>query len=648
MSRLLPIFFLLIFCQNIVAQIDHVDSVLLKLATMPEDTNKVLTYQTLADNYLIKQLDSSIIYGQKALELSRTLKHDKGIIHSLNVIGNYYERKTEYKKALSTYNEALEISRKNNYIKGFAIILNNIAIVHTRTGEYEKALTLYFEALEAEEKLNNQKGIAQAYNNIGVIYYYQQNIDKTLEYFEKSIVIEERLGHADILKKGYNNIGALFNYQKKYKKALEYYQKSYTLSKMLDDKTEISINLNNIAIAHHALNNLDSATIYHNQSLALRKTLGDYRGAAYSYHNFATVSTDRGDIEQAEKFFLKSLVLAKEKKVKEVESETYKGLATLWEGQKDFEKANKYLRLHLEAKDSMVNELNARTLLEIETKYETAKNEKEILEQQSQIDKQQIEINQKNIQLLSLGSTAAILLLIGFLIFNYLRQRNKQLKKEHQLKDAMSKIETQEKLQKQRYQISRDLHDNIGAQLTFIISSIDNLKYGFQLESPLIHRLKKITDFTSSTIRDLRDTIWAMNKDAIDFSDLKQRIHNFTCSAQDSSENIEFDFTIGSELHRNYSLSSIQGMNIYRITQEAVNNALKYSEAKKIKISIHKNNNTLLFKTSDNGKGFDINTAKLSHGLHNMQKRAAEIGAELNINSIINQGTFVTLSLVVD
>ncbi|HCY83071.1 MAG TPA: two-component sensor histidine kinase, partial [Xanthomarina gelatinilytica] len=101
------------------------------------------------------------------------------------------------------------------------------------------------------------------------------------------------------------------------------------------------------------------------------------------------------------------------------------------------------------------------------------------------------------------------------------------LKKETELKEALIKIETQNKLQDQRLRISRDLHDNIGAQLTFIISSLDNLKYGFKLPDNLNDKLKYISEFTSSTIYELRDTIWAMNKSEISFEDLQSRISNF-------------------------------------------------------------------------------------------------------------------------
>ena len=81
-------------------------------------------------------------------------------------------------------------------------------------------------------------------------------------------------------------------------------------------------------------------------------------------------------------------------------------------------------------------------------------------------------------------------------------------KKEFELKTAFEKIESQNKLSEQRQSISRDLHDNIGSQLTLIISSIDNLKNIPKIDQTILSKkLSSISNFTRETITELRDTI---------------------------------------------------------------------------------------------------------------------------------------------
>ncbi|MBH8575683.1 sensor histidine kinase, partial [Nostocaceae cyanobacterium CENA369] len=201
-------------------------------------------------------------------------------------------------------------------------------------------------------------------------------------------------------------------------------------------------------------------------------------------------------------------------------------------------------------------------------------------------------------------------------------------------------------LQEQRLRISRDLHDNIGAQLTFIISSIDNLKYGFRIEDEkLQNRLTGISEFTKETIYELRDTIWAMNMSQITFEDLKSRISNFIDNAKISSIGIDFKFAYSNDNLNKKVVTSVEGMNIYRIIQEAINNAIKHSEATKIAVTIDGDETKLAIEVTDNGKGFDLETSNDGNGLNNIRKRAKEIGGEIELNSKPGEGTVMKLFL---
>ena len=116
---------------------------------------------------------------------------------------------------------------------------------------------------------------------------------------------------------------------------------------------------------------------------------------------------------------------------------------------------------------------------EMETKYKTAEKEKEILQQKEELLAQELSIKNRTLIALLLISALVILGIISFFEYKKNQFKRNQLQKEIDLKDALSKIKTQNRLQEQRLRISRDLHDNIGSQLTFIISSLDNFKICF-------------------------------------------------------------------------------------------------------------------------------------------------------------------------
>ena len=235
-----------------------------------------------------------------------------------------------------------------------------------------------------------------------------------------------------------------------------------------------------------------------------------------------------------------------------------------------------------------------------------------------------------------------ILGIIFFAIYKRNQFKRKQLQKEIDLKDALATIKTQNRLQEQRLRISRDLHDNIGSQLTFIISSIDNLKYiSKDANIKLKNKLSNISSFTGDTIHQLRDTIWAMNKSEISVEDLHTRVLSFIEKAKIAVPETEFEIVC--DIDKNSSFSSLVGMNIFRVIQEAINNAIKYADAKKIEIQLSKNNQNFIISIIDDGKGFDINTIDLGNGLSNMEKRMSEIDGKININSKTSKGTTIQI-----
>lgn len=638
--------FLFFWSTTLCAQHQQLDSLLQVLSQLPEDSNKLAVYHQTANLYLTIALDSVPLFAKKGLQLAQEQKNTNSEVRFLNVLGNYHERKTQYSKANDYYQRALALIEQKPYPGGYAIVLNNIAILKMREGNYKDALEGFFKALTYEEEVDNQRGIAEAYNNIGVVYYYQRNVPKTLEYFEKSIKIEEQLNQPDILKKGYNNLGALYDYQKDYHKALEYYQKSYALSQGLQDQQEMALNLNNIATAYLGLGNLDTAQGYLEQSIAMREQLGDFKGASYSYYNFAVLLRDRKRYDEALAYFDRVRTIATANQLRTIENELYKGRAQLEEHRKDYQTANAYWKQYIMAQDTLLSVESAKAIAKIESKYEIAKTEKTLLEQQLLLDQQTLDIEQKNNQLLLLGGTGCLFLLLGSFALYYLRQRNQQLQRERKLHTAQAIIATQEQLEQQRFRISRDLHDNIGAQLTFIIASLENLPYRFELLPALTERLQNISGFTRQTIQELRDTIWAMNKGSLMIADLQERIQQFVHRAQGATPQTQFDVIITPTLQTLPALPASQGMHLYRLLQEATNNALKHADASQLTIRIEQEGEALQLLVQDNGKGFDSSQRlHWNNGLHHLHQRAEELGGHCHIQSALGRGTTVQVTI---
>jgi signal transduction histidine kinase len=129
------------------------------------------------------------------------------------------------------------------------------------------------------------------------------------------------------------------------------------------------------------------------------------------------------------------------------------------------------------------------------------------------------------------------------------------------------------------------------------------------------------------------------------FEDLQVRIVNCIEDAEKASDANEFSFRIDSSAIQRHIFTSVEGMNLYRIIQEAVNNALKYASATEITVDILEDEDEYHINIEDNGKGFDKKSVEMGNGFDNMKKRAKEIGGRLTISSLLNKGTSIRLIL---
>lgn len=165
------------------------------------------------------------------------------------------------------------------------------------------------------------------------------------------------------------------------------------------------------------------------------------------------------------------------------------------------------------------------------------------------------------------------------------------------------------------------------------------------MQDDLSGKLAGISSFTGQTINELRDTIWAMNKNSITFEDLQSRISNFIDKARATSSNVQFEFMISSEVDVEHTFTSVAGMNIYRVIQEAVNNAIKYAEASSITVDVSEVQKQFRIEIKDDGEGFNINGIEFGNGLNNMKKRAKDINAKFQVNTSEGEGTQIVLSV---
>jgi signal transduction histidine kinase len=208
--------------------------------------------------------------------------------------------------------------------------------------------------------------------------------------------------------------------------------------------------------------------------------------------------------------------------------------------------------------------------------------------------------------------------------------------------ERISKYLTEERL---RTKIARDLHDEMGSTLTSInIISKVAMEGGMQ-DDQVKYYLQKIKDNSGRMMESMSDIVWAINPANDSFEKVILRMKEFAGEILEPAR-INYYFTEEGSLDK-AQLNLEQRKDIYMVFKEAVNNAVKYSQATEVNIVLQKKEDSLRMVIMDNGNGFDTEQINSGNGLKNMQSRAKEMKAVLRVDSIKGTGTTLTLEVAI-
>lgn len=246
--------------------------------------------------------------------------------------------------------------------------------------------------------------------------------------------------------------------------------------------------------------------------------------------------------------------------------------------------------------------------------------------------------------ILAIIGIIVFLVITGLVVYILLFYQRKKFQHNKQLTDLNKKfseelLKSQLEMQEQTFNtISREIHDNVGQVLSLAKVQLNIIDQSESFDKTLITEAK---ESVSKAMTDLRDIAKSLNSERIQLSSLPeitehelQRINRSGIML--TSINVE-----GQE----QNIQEQKKLIIFRIIQEALHNILKHSQAKNIDVNFCYETDKLKIDITDNGIGFDkeLITKRDGLGLQNIVNRAALIGGEAHINSIINKGTVITI-----
>ncbi|NPV12595.1 MAG: hypothetical protein HPY57_12485 [Ignavibacteria bacterium] len=544
----------------------------------------------------------------------------KSIIDSVNKLPA-----TEYLanlyKSKSIFEENLVRAKSIGYKSGEAKALNILAIIYYLMGNYEKSTEFNIQSLKIFEEIKEYEELANAYGEYGY-QMKRRELAKAHQYMLKGIQIAEKYKLSKpTLAKLYDNFGVLKEMEGKVDSALLLYNKALKLKYDLYDSIGIPFSLNKIANAKALQGKFKEAYTILNQSDKFRAKEKNDFGKADNLAYYGDFFTMEGKIDSAIKYYQSSLDLSLKNGYTFLIEYCYRQLSDLYEKKSDFKNAFINFKKYSAYKDSITNLSTNQRIAELELAFETSEKDKLIAQQQ-------LQLKQRAILFISVGTTLLFIVLAMVGLYTYQIQKRKAIAKEMDLVKQLSLEEANKKVIEEKLRISRELHDNTGSQLTFIISALDNLKYSISDES-LLEKINNINNFTRSSLNELRNTIWAMKHETGNLSDLILKIRDYLNRIKPSIANLNLN--VINNTQKEYRLNSAQLLNLFRIFQECLQNIIKHANATEAQIIFNDSKDGFTMQICDNGIGIENSLSLESSGLDSLKIRAEESKGKMYI-----------------
>jgi len=321
--------------------------------------------------------------------------------------------------------EGLAMSKKLNDKVNELYLNLNVGLLLYDKSQYEKALQYFIAAEKMAVAKSDKMTAGAAMQNIGMIYQTQTLYEKALVNYGSALNMFKEIDHKKSIASVYTSIGSLYYDLKNNEKALDYFLQSLKLMEELNDKEGIAGGLNNTAIIYEELKNYSKAMEYHKRSLKLNREHYNARAVSSSLFNIALIYNSQKEYDNAIRYIDSATIIAKQEGAIEYLKEYYNTLHEIYFQKNDFKTALHYFTLLSGVKDTLLNQDRNKQIVEMSTKYQTDKKEKEnqILKQQN--DLQDLSINRQRIINYSVTLGLILVLVLAFYIYRGYRQKRK-------------------------------------------------------------------------------------------------------------------------------------------------------------------------------------------------------------------------------
>ncbi|MEP6747870.1 MAG: ATP-binding protein [Bacteroidota bacterium] len=605
----------------------------------------------------VKQQQSIMSYFEEAMSLSRKINYETGLAECYRFLGNFYKSSLHPAEAQLYFDSVLLVSRNTKdslMLKVRAAAQRWKGLIFYEQENYNEALSYFFEALKHYEHGNDRTAIS-LYEKIARIYIRTNNLDLAAYYAGKCIVIGEKFSPVILRAPGYLTMIDICIQKKELHLGLYYLDK---IKPCMPDSIELSLNFGYYESRGqicYLLQQYDSAYVYYQLAYthAVRNDHKEEIGTALNF--LSIISLKLGDQDMAKKYAMENMALAEEIDTKADKITALLNLSDYYHQTKENDKAYGFMQRATVLKDSLLSETNLKQVNRLAAIYEADKKQSEIFRLQNDKLAEAAAIKHKSVLNGVFVATIIVMLFFGYLAYKNFKdgqkiayqkqeiqqQKINELEKDRQLLTVDAILRGQEE---ERSRIAKDLHDGLGGMLSGAKLSLVNMKEGLHLPAEESAIFEHSVFLLDKTICELRKVAHNLMPEILVRFGLDEALKEY-CNSIQASAGIS---VVYQQFGKQRKLSRQAEINIYRIVQELVNNALKHACAKQILVQVTRHHGKTSVTVEDDGKGFDVKMTwkKKGAGFSNIKYRVDYFKGSLDIVSGSGNGTSVNMQLI--
>jgi signal transduction histidine kinase len=584
--------------------------------------------------------------------------------------------------ALRIFKKIFNESQQLDYAFGMAnsmILSANVYINVKREEPVDPAipcLRIAEKYLERAKK-RNRSVIETWYNNMGAVYLKKNQTDSGMICLSKSLELYLQLGYKKdgVLVMKYLNLETVFYVLKQFDKVIAYAKTSEKIALELHLKGELYKTYAVLASAYTEINKPDSSLYYlalmdkipYKPDESFLKLALEIKGTAYlkksmpekavsyflksiaindypapnSWQGLGNAYKSLKKYKLSESYLLKSEKLeAGEPQRSDYSVSVYNDLADLYDSTREYKNAYRYRSKAALLQKELDDNNNVQTINTLEARYRNAQKDKQLADERLAFLSIQNKLKNRNLWMaVVIGCTllSVMVILVLYQKQKLWKQKLETLEQQQEIENLKTSILTEEN---ERSRIGRQLHDDIMVQLALVKMNLEALP----TQLPEIEDMEDfiaVKEMMDNAGRDLRLTAHNLAPDTLLADGLTQALLYFCKNIQYRTRlNVTFQH-YGEAPALNQELS----INVYRITQELIQNIIKHAAASNVLIQLNYRPDVLTLTVEDDGKGFTNDKTNEGIGLKSIKSRLKVMNGEMEIHERHPKGTSVNIQV---